>query len=31
MFGQPSTKPEPRRVLFSRKGEIHVAKRRLYG
>jgi hypothetical protein len=31
MLGQPTTELEPRRVLFSRKGEIHGAKRRLEG
>jgi hypothetical protein len=30
VLGQPLTKGAPRRVFFSRKGEIHVAKRRLY-
>jgi hypothetical protein len=31
VFGQPSPKLVPRRVLVSRKGEVHAAKRRLYG
>jgi hypothetical protein len=31
MLHQPSTEVAPRRVFISRKGEIHGAKRRLYG
>jgi hypothetical protein len=31
MFDQPLSKLASCRVLFSRKGEVHLAKRRLYG
>jgi hypothetical protein len=31
VFNQPPSKLASCRVLFSRKGEIHLAKRRLYG
>jgi len=31
VFDQPPSKLSSRRVLFSRKSEVHLAKRRLYG